>query len=332
MGGIYLTFDIHVVEADVPILLSLADMDRIRIHYNNLTHTLHHNPSGASISVSRQFGHPFIKWNNFTDSFFSESELRRLHKRFGHPTADKLLNLLKRSDIDQVDSATLSILEEISRRCRLCQFNAQRPRRFKFSLKSEKDFNQQIYVDVMHLEGKPVLHVVDEATRYQAARWLPDVGADTVWNALRLCWIDVYIGPPDVITHDAAKYFLAESFRSNSSMLHIATKPVPVESPNSMTYVERYHVPLRRAFKIMKAEAPNLNEESLLQSSVKAINDSVGPDGLVPTLLVYGALPRLGLPTDKPTPSIYQRARAVRKTTEEMSKYFAKRQVTDALR
>lgn len=65
---------------------------------------------------------------------------------------------------------------------------------------------------------------------------------------------------------------------------------------------------------------------------VKSVNDSIGPDGLVPTLLVYGALPRLGFPTDRPTPPTFQRAVALRKATEAMTKHFAKTQVSSAVR
>jgi hypothetical protein len=35
----------------------------------------------------------------------------------------------------------------------------------------------------------------------------------------------------------------------------------------------------------------------------KAINDLVGPDGLVPTLLVFGAYPRM-VEADAPSPTI----------------------------
>eukprot|EP00171_Calliarthron_tuberculosum_P002038 IDg2038t1 len=99
----------------------------------------------------------------------------------------------------------------------------------------------------------------------------------------------------------------------------------------SMTYVERYHKPLRRAYEIISKEVLNIDRESALQYAVKAINDSVGPDGLVPTLLVCGALPRLGLPTDKPAAGTFERAIAVRKASEQMSRHFAQRQVRDAL-
>ena len=37
--------------------------------------------------------------------------------------------------------------------------------------------------------------------------------------------------------------------------------------------------------------------------AVKAVNDTTGPNGLVPTLLVYGAYPRISNP-DSPTLSI----------------------------
>ena len=54
----------------------------------------------------------------------------------------------------------------------------------------------------MHLErNSPILHVVDGATRVEAARWLSDMTLTTcpVWNALRTCWIGIYIGPLDHI-------------------------------------------------------------------------------------------------------------------------------------
>ena len=62
----------------------------------------------------------------------------------------------------------------------------------------------------------------------------------------------------------------------------------------------------------------------------KAVNDSAGPDGLVPTLLVYGAYPRMS-ESDKHSPSIAQRAAAIKKAIGEISKLRAKRQVADAL-
>ena len=62
----------------------------------------------------------------------------------------------------------------------------------------------------------------------------------------------------------------------------------------------------------------------------KALNDSAGPNGLVPTLLVFGAYPRL-VNTDAPLPTVSQRANALKKVMEEIKKIQAEHQVTDAL-
>lgn len=107
--------------------------------------------------------------------------------------------------------------------------------------------------------------------------------------------------------------------------MKIGTKSVPVEAANSLSIVERYHDPLRRAYRIVKREVPDIDDESALQYAVKSVNDTVGPDGLVSTLLVYGALPRLGLPSDAPAAGLLQRAVAVRKASNALSRHFQNR-------
>ena len=57
--------------------------------------------------------------------------------------------------------------------------------------------------------------------------------------------------------------------------------------------------------------------------AVKAINDTAGLDGLIPTLLVYGAYLRISK-LDPPTPSITERAAVIRKAMAEIVKLRAK--------
>ena len=57
--------------------------------------------------------------------------------------------------------------------------------------------------------------------------------------------------------------------------------------------------------------------------AVKAVNDTAGPDGLVPTLLVYGAYLRMSN-LDPPAPSIMEWAAAIRKAMAEIVKLWAK--------
>ena len=53
--------------------------------------------------------------------------------------------------------------------------------------------------------------------------------------------------------------------------------------------------------------------------AVKAINNTAGLDGLVPTLLVYGAYPRISN-LGPPALSITERAAAIRKAMAEIVK------------
>ena len=65
--------------------------------------------------------------------------------------------------------------------------------------------------------------------------------------------------------------------------------------------------------------------------AVKAVNDTAGPNGLVPTLLVFGAYLQM-TNLDPPAPSITVRATAVHKAMAEIAKLQACKSVNNALR
>jgi len=56
--------------------------------------------------------------------------------------------------------------------------------------------------------------------------------------------------------------------------------------------------------------------ELRLSTAFRCVNDSAGTDGLVPTLLVFGAFPKLGMKTEAMAPNTIQRANAIREATE----------------
>jgi len=66
----------------------------------------------------------------------------------------------------------------------------------------------------------------------------------------------------------------------------------------------------------------------ILQIAVKAINDLAGPNGIIPTLLVFGAYPQL-TKIDPLSPSITKRAEAIYAVTKEVCRLHAERQVKD---
>ena len=64
--------------------------------------------------------------------------------------------------------------------------------------------------------------------------------------------------------------------------------------------------------------------------AVKAVNNTASPNGLVPTLLVYGAYLRISK-LDPPTPSIMDWAAIIRKAMAEIVKLRAKQTINNAL-
>lgn len=98
-----LKFDEQIVRADVPILISLEDMDRMKVYLNNTTNKVVHVPSGITADVIRTNGHPFVLWNPTVNCIFTEGELRRLQRRFRHLSSEKLVYFLKCTELGTVD-------------------------------------------------------------------------------------------------------------------------------------------------------------------------------------------------------------------------------------
>ncbi|KAK2004338.1 hypothetical protein LX36DRAFT_677081 [Colletotrichum falcatum] len=194
--------------------------------------------------------------------------LQQIHRRFSYPLVNRLHKVLQRAG----HGTEILNIKEITKFCRHCQLNSKALGRFKFTLRDDHEFNYKIHVDVVYLDSnKPALHVVDSATAFNATRFL-----------CLMCWIDVYLGLLDWIV-----------------------KEVLIEAHNSVGKVERYYAALRRAYVIIRAET-SVEPKVALQIAVKVINDTTSPNGLMPTLLVFGAM-------------------------EEVQQIHAERQVNDAL-
>jgi hypothetical protein len=68
----------------------------------------------------------------------------------------------------------------------------------------------------------------------------------------------------------------------------------------------------------------------ILQIAVKAVNNLVGPNRIIPTLLVFSVYPRL-TEIDPLSLSVTKRVEAIRVVTKEVYYLYVERQVKDAL-
>lgn len=115
---------------------------------------------------------------------YTEQELRRIHRVFGHPSVAATHNLLKRASKTPLNTNVRKQLERLAEDCNTCRRNGTSPRRFKLIVGSDDlIFNNKVVVDTMFLDGRAVLHMVDEATHFSAATFLRKQSARRYGNA-----------------------------------------------------------------------------------------------------------------------------------------------------
>lgn len=190
VGSTFFEFNIYLLDLFLPLLLSLADMDRMKVSLNNVRNLLLQEDTRLCPPITTQYGHAFLRWTPTIHVCFTEPELWRLHRRFGHPHSTNLIELLRKKEFENITPDTLCSLQDIERHCHQCQRVGPAHGRFKFTNTDYIDFNHSVYLDVFYIKHprstarKSVLHVVDEATRFQAGLRLQDLRAETVWFAL----------------------------------------------------------------------------------------------------------------------------------------------------
>ena len=71
----------------------------------------------------------------------------------------------------------------------------------------------------------------------------------------------------------------------------IKIKEVPIKVHNSIGKVERYYILLHCIYEIISSELKSASKELTLQMAVKAINNFISLDRLIPILLVFSTYP-----------------------------------------
>lgn len=278
----------------------------------------------------RKLGHMYLTWPD--EILYTQEELRKVHRHFYHPDSQRLFSVLRRANPEECSSQTLAELEDVEEECDICQRLSKAPSRFRVSMPHDSiTFNRLLFCDLMFLEGKPVLHCVEKDTKFNVAAFLTGESVDDVWRTYQMIWSLKYVGHPDTLHADQGPQFHSRRFKGLIHLSGISLKLSGVESHNALGEGERYHSYLRHIYNKVKAEHTNIDPAYVLQLAIKALNDTAGPKGLVPTLLVFGALPRTPIePTE--LPGQIQRMEAMKTSRKEMAAIMAQCRVNQALR
>lgn len=334
--------ELDVVTANVPALLGLDAMDGHCLTPCTVSNTLvkrvvkNGKPvdlwSVKLIRAHSQHLYAPLQLPNITN--FTRVQLQKLHRQFFHPSPDKLFNLIKKARPEHATTETRAALEDITARCDPCQRIKQAPLRFRVSFGAEHvRFNERIIVDIMYIDGEPILHIVDEGTHFSAARFLPNVRSDTVWMTILSCWSSIYTGIPHRILVDQGSAF-GEPFANLCRVGGVEVQRTGIEAHSSLNLGERYHEPLRTIYRKLMASHPRAEKHLTLAMCVKAMNDTLGPNGVVPSALVFGEHPQVFTrsETTPPRATLDERSKLAFEARQEMEQHMARVRTDRALR
>lgn len=152
-----------------------------------------HKHYGTKKHLKKRWGQAFIVLGSHFTCHFTEQDLRNLHRRFGHPNVQKLSNVLICTTGKKIAPQTFHILRQIQKHCKYFQRYGGKHQHLKFNLRDDTlAFNHSIYCDILTIDKRPVIHVGDEATRFQATQRLANMTDEELWFAQIRRWINVY--------------------------------------------------------------------------------------------------------------------------------------------
>ena len=117
------------------------------------------------------------RWHSFMNQMlrnqevailFTAQELRRMHRRTGHPSTNRLIRILEQHrSSHELNPEICSTLQKIAKSCKLYQPNSKPPQRFRFVLHNDFRFKYVISMNIMNLSDGNVHHVMCKGTKYQ---------------------------------------------------------------------------------------------------------------------------------------------------------------------
>ncbi|KAL2099481.1 hypothetical protein ACEWY4_003875 [Coilia grayii] len=220
--------------------------------------------------------------------------LVKLHRQFGHASADRLLRLLSSSGTNDAECAT--ILHRIMSECETCQRYSKIKPRPAVGLPLASQHNETVAVDLHELEpGLWYLHIIDQFTRFSAGSVLPTKKGSEIVKHFSHDWISVH-GPPQKLFSDNGGEFNNDEDRDMAENFNIEVKTTAAYSPWSNGLTERHNKTLTVIIKVKTSN--DCDWETALDWALMAKNTMQNVHGYSPHELVFGQNPNTAICAD----------------------------------
>ena len=297
---------VEVVKEEIPLLLSKPSMKSLKMNLdleNDLV-VIDNEVIKLTCTTSGHYRLPLTPFDvdacNITlhaidfdklDVKQKKVKAYKLHRQFGHASGDKLVKLVENSKVN--DKEFIKCVKEVSENCELCELYKRAPLKPVVSLPLSETFNEVVCLDLKELKKSWILHMIDAASRYSAARIIKKKDKDTVIKQIFQMWF-AYFGRPKTLMSDNGNEFLNSVYTEASEKLGIEITMPPAYSPFSNGIVERHNKILYETY-IKTLDDTKCDPEVALSWACSAKNALSNQNGYSPNQLVFGF--NVNLPT-----------------------------------
>ena len=328
-------FHVHVVpNCDLPLLISLNDLRKLRFDVHTLTETLHFDDVVQPLKRNSQgfLTLPYVP----NVCLYTRPELQRFHRAYCHAHTDAVIRSLEAAGYQNLTPDDRTKLSEIAAECDPCQRRATAPQHYTLSnIAQDGTYNSVVQADVAHVSDGPFLHLRCKGSRLNAAAFSPTgrlTGRD-VWNLIRKLWIECGTGPMNTLQVDRGSNLVSSEIQDACNQYGIHLDAVPTECPWRLGGVEMGHQAIKTAYEKLKSELPGTDKHEVMRLAVHAVNSAADENGVSPILTVYGVQPRpLPALVSAPLPDHASRIRAAKNAQMTLEKARPRRKHNIALK
>ena len=230
------------------------------------------------------------------DGKSNQKKILKLHKQFAHPSSERLKQLIRNSGV--CDSGIDKLVDDVSQSCDICKKFRRSPPRPVVSFPLATEFNETVAMDLKFINSRPVLHMIDHATRYSTACLLSNKKPASVIQGVMTHWIQIFGYPTQVLTDNGGEFVNSELIEL-AETFNIVLKTTAAESAWSNGMCEKHNGVIGDMVAKIQMDS-DCSLELALSWALSAKNSLMNVYGFSPNQLVFGYNVRLpDVHTDK---------------------------------
>ena len=196
------------------------------------------------------------------------------------------------------------MVKQVEDSCTTCKLYAKRPPKPVVALSRAKKFNEVLSLDLKFWRGKIILYLIDQWSRLTIGVFIKSKNPADVVNAIWTKWIAAGYGRPECIHSDKGGEFSNEEVGEMADQLGCKASTTAGYAPHQNGINERNHTVNDRCMDKIKEDYPDMDDELILAHALFAKNCLQMTYGYSSLQLVFGQNPNLPNNSDATPPML----------------------------